>query len=204
MRAKTVLSAIAMFVPMMAMATRILWIGVDENSIVDLGVNRITITDWFKTLPCDPVDIGGTISVGGTPMPAGYEDPPHQQPPSVSFDDELVEFGLVVVDEYDEPTGQLADWQPIRLDVVDRNAVVRFDIGYWDADADWAFVSIASASAVLGDLLEPHTYEAGTLLPPTETPWRPTLFYGAIPEPVTANLARLGAIVLWLSSRRRR
>jgi len=204
MKLKTIISTAISFLPMVALPARILWAGMDGNAVVDIGGNRIHVADWFSTLPCSPVDIGGRIRIGDRAMPAGYEYPIGMQPPAVSFDDDITEFGLLVLDGNDEPTGQLADWQPIRLDIADQGSTVYFDIGYWDEDAGWSFVPVAYASASLGDLWSPHTYESGTLLPPTETPWRPSVFYGAIPEPNVACLALVGAVILWLCRRRRK
>ena len=158
------------------------------------------LSQWWTTLSCAPVDVGARILVDGVPMPSGYEDPsgyipPGQSAPTIVFDDEITEFGVLLVDENEDPTGQYADWTPTRLDNTSLSAIVSFDIGYWDENADWVFVPIATATTTLGDIWDAHSYDAGTLAPPTQTPWRPTAFY-AVPEPSTAILAMLGTCLL--------
>ena len=182
-----------------AMADRILWVGIGDNPQVEVNGVMTPLATWIASLPCDPVDVGGRIRIGNTALPAGWEDqtqpiPSGQQNHPVVFDDDIREFMVNVVDAYDNPTGSYADWQPIRLDNTDLNAMVFFELGYWDAAADWEFVPMASANAPLGDLWDAHTYETFDLNPPTATPWRP--FAVAVPEPSTAILALLGTCLL--------
>lgn len=186
-----------------AMATQIMWVGVDETALVHLSDQTVNIVDWIALLgnsPLNvaPVDVGGRIRIGDTALPAGYEYPEGQNPPAVSFDDDITEFGLVVVDDNDEPTGAYANWQPIKLPegITKSPVTIYYDIGYWDANADWEFVTVATAVGSLDALWDNHTYTAGTLLPPTETPWKPRDFY-AVPEPSTAILALLGVGLLF-------
>jgi len=195
---KTIIAALISLCCAYSNATQILWVGIDENAKVHLSDQTVSIVDWIALLGnspsyVDPVDVGGRIRIGDTALLAGYEDPPDQNPPAVSFDDEITEFGLVLVDDNDEPTGMYADWQPIKLpeEITKSHTPIYYDIGYCDANADWEFVTIATAIGFVDELWDNHTYIAGTLAPPTETPWRPNNFY-AVPEPSTTLLALLG------------
>lgn len=192
---KKALTTILALLTILSSATQIMWVGIDKNALVHINDNVLSINDWITTLQCAPEDVGACIRVGDTAMPAGYEDPPYQQPPSVVFDEDISEFCVIVTDIYGEPTGMYADWQPIRLDNTDKSATVYYDIGYWDENLDWEFVTVATATDMLGNLWNQHTYEAGTLLPPTETPWKPSDYY-AIPEPSPSILAILGTLFL--------
>ena len=160
----------------------------------------MNLSQWWTTLSCAPADVGARIRVDGVPMPSGYKDPsgyipPGQSAPSIFFDDEITEFGVLMVDDNGDPTGLYTDWTPTRLDNTSLTAIVSFDIGYWDENKDWAFVPIATAITTLGEIWDAHTYEAGTLAPPTQMPWRPDYFV-AVPEPSTAILALLGVGML--------
>ena len=187
---------IALFA-MSAMANRIMWVGIGDNPQVEVNGVMTPLGTWIASLPCNPADVAARIRINDEVMPAGYEDPPGQNPPAVSFDDEITDFGVLMVEESSQDTWTpvvpwtYSDRQPIRLDNTDLNATVFFDLGYVDADGN--FTQVASTSAVLGDLWDSHTYEAGTLLPPTETPWRP---FAAVPEPSTTILALFGVGML--------
>ena len=197
MRTTRLLALLAAFAAFSAYGTQIMWVGVDENAMVHLPNQTINIAYWITSLQCAPVDIGGRIRIGDTALPAGYEYPKDQNPPAVSFDDDITEFGLVVVDDNDEPTGAYADWQPIKLpeDITKSHIAIYYDIGYWDENNNWDFVSVATAVGYVDNLWDNHTYTAGTLAPPDETSWYPDHFY-AVPEPSTAFLTVLGALFL--------
>lgn len=191
-KALTILTALLTFA---ASAAQIMWVGIDENALVHVDNQILSLNDWMLTFQCAPEDVGARIRIDDVAMPAGYEDPPYQQPPSVVFDDDYSEFGVIVT-SYD--TGEFvgyANWQPIRLDNTDLSAIVCYDIGYWDENQDWEFITVATATDTLGNLWNQHTYETGTLLPPTETPWKPANYY-AIPEPSPSILAILGTLFL--------
>ena len=187
-----------------AMAGRILWVGIGDNPQVEVNGVMTPLATWIASLPCDPADVGGRIRIGNTALPSGWEDPtqpipPGQQHHPVVFDDDITEFEVNLVDTDGNPTGGYADWQPIRLtDVKDSdplNVEIFFDLGYWDENSNWDFVSVATASAYVDSAFwNAHSYESGTLAPPTETPWRP--FAVAVPEPSTAILALLGTCLL--------
>ena len=191
-KALTILTALLTFA---ASAAQIMWVGINENALVHIDNQVLSLNDWLLTLQCAPEDVGARIRIGDAAMPAGFDDPPGQQPPHVVFDEEVSEFGILVTDMYTGDFVSYADWQPIRLDNTDKSAVVYYDIGYWDESLDWEFVTVATATDTLGNLWNKHTYETGTLLPPTETPWKPVDYY-AIPEPRPAILAILGTLFL--------
>lgn len=184
---------------MNANSATVLWVGIDDSSTIDYVTHSLSISDWISSLPCLPEDAGARILVDGAAMPAGHEDPsgyipPGQTAPSIVFDDDISEFSLVLTDTDANPIGY-ADWQPIRLDNSDPGSHVRYEIGYWDETRDWEFVPLAYASAQMSELLGIHTYESGSLAPPTQTPWRPTVF-NAVPEPSSAMLLLAGMLLL--------
>ncbi len=75
---------------------------------------------------------------------------------------------------------------------------VFFELGYvdWD-DFDSPFITLATASASVQDLIDGnYTYQSGTIYPPTQENWMPTQF-NAVPEPTTALLALLGVGILF-------
>lgn len=200
---KTIIGLVMILFTMTAAATQVLWVGVDEQALVHLPEQTVSIVDWMNLignapLNVAPVDIGGRIRIGNTALPAGYEYPEGQNPPAVSFDDDISEFGLVMVDDNDEPTGAYADWQPIKLPegITPSHTAIYYDIGYWDANADWEFVVVATATGFVDEIWDNHTYTAGTLAPPTETLWKPDNFH-AVPEPSAAILALLGVGMLF-------
>lgn len=152
-------------------------------------------------------NMGGRILVDGVAMPAGYEYPEGQNPPAVDFDDDYTEFGLGVVDDNDNWTGAYSDWSPIKLgeeDPATLDVGVIFEIGYWDENDDWNFIPLASSDSFPLNRMNDHYYEAGTLLPPTETPWKPIDFYTdyPVPEPSSISLFLSGLLILMLSRKR--
>ena len=82
----------------------------------------------------------------------------------------------------------------------DDSEVIVFELGYVDWDDDTApFIPLATAESTYGQLYsDKHTYESGTILPPGETNWMPTMFHGLdpIPEPSVSALLLVGAVVL--------
>lgn len=199
------LKLLVVFVVMFAMslpAAQILWVGVADNATVHVDGNNYTVARWANAIGQDMVNVGGRILVNGTPMLAGYEDPSGYIPagqtaPSIVWDDDITDFMIAVVNQYDEPTGRYADWQPINLgdeDLADKSAQVVFQLGYWDDDGWGDFVPLVYASDVLGNLWDLHTYTTGSLAPPNETPWKPVDFYGStpIPEPSITILMSIG------------
>ena len=204
---KIVMGLVMALFAMNAMADRILWVGIGDNPQVEVNGVMTPLATWIASLPGDP---GGRIRVNGIPMVTGFEDPNQVADPSLipagqttpsivwetDFEGEHIgpytDFELSVVDENFNPIpGMYVDWTPIRLDITDSTASVFFDLGYYDDNYD--FVSMASTSAVLGDLWSAHTYETGSLAPPIQTPWRP---FAAVPEPSTAILALFGTCLL--------
>lgn len=184
-----------------ANAAQILWAGVNENALVHLGNQTQTVAEWISSLQLTPIDVGGRIRIGDTALPAGFQTDPYNKDSVVFFDD-ASEFELGVSEEIEEDVyiwkeGMYADWQPIKLPSESPSHVkIYFDIGYWDENADWDFVAVATATDYLDNIWNAHTYTTGTLAPPTETPWRPDNFY-AVPEPSTALLALLGVGMLF-------
>ena len=205
---KALITTILALAALGAGAARILWVGIDDQSLVHLSDQTLHIADWFSAVQtehgCDPVDIGGRIRIGDTVLLAGYSDPsgyipPGQSAPTILFDPDITEFGLLVVDQYDEPTGAYADWQPIQLNATadsdPEHLEIYFDIGYWDANSAWEFVPLATAVSWVDTIWSMHSYESGTLLPPGESPWRPVDFY-AVPEPSTCMLLAVGMLLM--------
>lgn len=95
-----------------------------------------------------------------------------------------------------------AEWNQFLLgDAPNGAAKVTMEVGYVDLD-DWfsVFVPLASATATVGQLMDAdHTYEAGTLGPPTENPWTPMDFHAVdadIPEPSTVCMFLAGVLLL--------
>lgn len=201
---KRLLALLLLFAAVSARSSYIMWVGMDENATISDGVSTVNFLVYLSA-KADAVNMGGRIRIGDEALPAGYEDPPDQNPPAVSFDDEIVDFGLVVVDGDDQPTGAYGDWQPIKIpdDVSPYSHVkVYYDIGYWDEADDWNFVKVATAEEWLDVLYnEGHIYEAGTLAPPIETPWRPLEYSTVVPEPSTGALFLLGTFLLFRKNR---
>lgn len=200
---KTFLTILLSLFMYTASATQVLWAGIDANALVHLGNQTMSIANWITSLE---YSAGGRIRIGDTALYAGFEDPsgyipPGQTAPSIVWEADFegdhygpyTDFELEVVDQNGNPMpGQYADWQPIKL-LSDSSSHVKiyFDIGYFDENADWDFVAVATAADYLDNIWDAHTYTAGTLLPPTETPWKPQHYYG-IPEPSASLLALLG------------
>lgn len=200
---KKLLTLFFMFLTMTVQATYVLWVGVNKNAVVHAGDNTFSIPQFASIVGQPMENVGGRILVDGVAMPAGYEHLPREIPPRVDFDDDISEFGLAVVDDYHVWTGSYADWQPIKLG--DENPAtldvgVIFEIGYWDENDDWNFIPLASSDSFSPNGMNDHYYEAGTLLPPTETPWRPIDFYTdyPVPEPSIVILTILGACAMLL------
>jgi hypothetical protein len=195
---KKALTLLLAILSIAASATQIMWVGADEGMKVHLGNTTLSITDWISTLACTPDNVAGRISIGDLPQAAGYEVGYRE----CEFDDDIVDFGILLTEEVEPGVWQAvtpltyADYQPIRLtENTPSDVSVFYELGYWDENLDWEFVPVAVASASLNDLWAAHTYTAGTLAPPTETPWHPTDFY-AIPEPNPSILAILGTLFL--------
>ena len=141
-------------------ASQVLWVGIDDNAKIHVNQSEYTMLEWANEIGQDMVNVGARITVGGDPMPAGYEDPsgyipPGQSAPTIFFDDPVwgiaYEFGVGMVDNNDEWTGDYADWQPIRLDNTDKSAEIIFELGYWDDNYD--FVSLAIEDDIKHDFL---------------------------------------------------
>ena len=204
---KTMIKILFLLFVCMAMSVQaeyVLWVGVDKNAVVHAGENTYSIQQFANIVGQPMANMGGRILVDGVAMPAGYEHLPREIPPRVDFDDDFSEFGLAVVDDYDVWTGSYADWQPIKLGEENPTTLdigVIFEIGYWDENDDWNFIPLGSSNSFPLSEMDDHYYEAGTLAPPTETPWRPIDFYTdyPVPEPSTTLLTVLGACVCLLS-----
>lgn len=207
MRTTRLLALLAAFAAFSAFGTQILWVGIDDNAIVHLQDQTINIADWIATLANAP---GGRIRIGDTALYAGFEDPsgyipPGQTAPSVVWETDFegehygpyTDFDLQVVDTNGDPMpGQYADWQPIKLPDDDSSHIkIYFDIGYFDENNNYDFVSIATAVDYVDNVWNAHTYTTSELDPPTATPWRPKAYY-AVPEPSTALLGAIGILLL--------
>ena len=181
----------------------VLWVGVSENAVVHIGGNTYSIPQFASIVGQPMENMGGRILVDGIAMPAGYEDPPDQNPPAVNFDDDITELGLGGVDNDGNWTGAYSDWQPIKLgeeDPATLDVGVIFEIGYWDENDDWNFIPLGSSDSFSLNEMYDHYYKAGTVLPPEQTPWRPIDFYtdSPVPEPSVTLLAILGACAMLL------
>ena len=168
-------------------ANRILWVGIGDNPQVEVNGVMTPLATWIASLPCDPADVGARIRVGDTAMPAGYQAFTDKGEEYIEFDNDTTEFEVALT------SGGWADYQQIRLDNTDLNAMVFFELGYWDESANWEFVPMASANAPLSDLWNAHTYETFDMSEPVAGPWRP---FATVPEPSTAILALLGTCLL--------
>lgn len=194
MKMKKIVMGLLIALAMSAPADRILWVGIagiGDEPRVEVNGTMTPLATWIASLPCDPADVGGRIRIGNTALPAGWEDPPDSK--NYIFEDDITEFELA------GGGSTWADWQPIRLtnvkDSDPLNTEIFFDLGYWDENSNWDFVAMATASAYVDSAFwNAHSYESGTLAPPTETPWRP--FAVAVPEPSPAILALLGTCPL--------
>ena len=82
----------------------------------------------------------------------------------------------------------------------DDSEVIVFELGYVDWSDDTSpFVPLATAESTYGQLRDDrHTYESGTIAPPDESNWMPTMFQGLgpVPEPSVSTLLLVGAVVL--------
>ena len=173
----------------------------------------VLVSTWVSMLDCEPFDIAARIRIGDDAQQAGYQDPsgyipPGQTAPTIIFEEGVTDFGVLVLDANDEWTGDYTDWQPIRLSSSDMSQPVYFDIGIYQetspGSGEYEFVPLATATETLGNLWGTHTYEAGTLAPPSQTAWKPTDYYYEVlpvPEPSTAALTMAGLALLF---RRRR
>ena len=200
---KIVMGLVMALFAMNAPADRILWVGIDPDAEVHIGKDVSRLGDWIDSYNGMA---GGQILLSTTALYAGFEDPsgyipPGQVAPSVVWETDFegehigpyMDFELSVVDEnYDPIPGMYADWQAIRLqageDTDPSHMALYFNIGYYDDD--YNFTPVASAMNYMDAVWDAHTYESGTLAPPTQTPWRPAAFY-AVPAPSPAILALL-------------
>ena len=194
------------------MTEQVLWAGVYPDAKIHKGDEIYSWTGFADMIGQDIENIGFRIIINGVEMPLGSSYPsgyipPGQSAPTIYFDypgeGQAYEAGVGSVDNDDVWTGDYADWQPVRLDIVDELASVIFEIGYWNENDNWNFISVAYSEPVsLGSLWNDHTYTTGTLAPPTENPWRPTDFYMPVPEPSIGVLIALGMLPLLLIRRR--
>ncbi len=186
---------------------QILWTGLDDTAVIDNGIARVNISDWINTLSCTPDNVAARISIDGMYMRVGYEDPsgyipPGQSAPTIMFDSpewgEQYDYGILVCDDNLEPyiPYWYADYNTIEIVGDNMNAPVVYELGYWDENLGWDFVPLAYAQDTLGNLWNAHTYENGTLAPPLQTPWSPSVFYTNVPEPSCGILAILGMALL--------
>lgn len=203
---KRVLFLMTMTFALTCRGAYILWVGVDENAVLKDGYSIPTgFTSWVTRSDITG-NAGGRIRIGDTVLLAGWEDPPMSK--NVVFDDDITDFCLEMFED-DLATvrpGEYANWQPIRIpDGVNpaEHIEICYDIGYFDVENDWAFVTVATATSCLdllynGDITGKHIYETGTLAPPTEVPWRPLEYEYVtdVPEPSTAVLALTGVVLL--------
>lgn len=216
---KRVLLMLLMVAASKAYSIQVLWVGVSENARVHVGSSQYGVSAWASSIGQDFGNLGARITVGGEPLQAGFADPNELENPSLipagqsgpsiiwEFEGEsLYEFYVAMVDEYGEPNGMYADWQPINLgdeNAVEKSAKIFFELGYFADDGEGDFVPMAYASDTIEDIWNAHTYTSGTLAPPDESPWRPLDFYadGITPEPSAIALLAIGVCMI-LKTRR--
>ena len=113
------------------------------------------------------------------------------------------EFGVELADGGDGRwgSGHYGTQSPINSDITD-NSIFIMQIGYahYDEDLDDSYwVTLAdSSSEKYSSLVNVHTYEAGSIAPPTYTPWNPNQFTSTaeVPEPPSTILAIIGMGIL--------
>lgn len=194
---KKFLILLFMCLAMPVQASYVLWVGINENAVIHAGENTFSIPQ-FANIVGQPMDnMGGRILVGNEVMPPYYEWPPDSK--NYDYDDLTVDdYGVDSFYLDVENSDGYADWQAIYLANSDRSAEVIFELGYWDANDN--FVPLATATDILENLWNKHTYETFTLAPPTETPWRPIDFYTDYPVPESSIpiLTILGICIMLL------
>ena len=181
---------------MLVQAGQVLWAALDESSIVDVNDSRVPFREYMNGAG-QFINAARIVADGN---PARLWMPEYEGEPGYWEEDFPV---TCLKDEDGEyPMGEYSS----QFDMGDdpkNSMMVIFELGYvadWD-DESSPFIALATAQSTYGQLdSEKHIYQAGTLLPPVETNWMPTIFYAdtPIPEPSIAILAIFGICAMLL------
>ena len=177
------------FTSMISNAATVLWAALDENSVVSTDGSTQYILDYRNNAGQYINAARIVIDDGPAPLwiPEYGGDPAYWETeyPEVCLQDEDGWYGM-------------PKWssQFNMEENPDNDMAVIFELGYIDWDSTDPFVTLAVAESTYGQLdLDNHIYPAGTLAPPTEANWMPTVFYAnsLVPEPSTSILLLVGA-----------
>jgi len=178
-------------------ASTILWAALDENSVINTGGSSIPFREYVSGT--GQFVNAARLVAEGNPIPLWI--PEYEGEPGYWEED----FPVVCLQG---PDGE--PWEMPRFssqfnmgENPDNSMTVIFELGYvsdWD-DESSPFMALATTQLTYGQLdSEKHIYPAGTLNPPIEADWMPTIFYADIPvpEPSIFVLVVIGMCVLLL------
>ena len=179
---KKLLTLFFMCLAMSVQAIQILWVGINENAIIDFGSYRMTVAEWVNSLEDPELDAGFQIRTDETPLPEVYSG--------------LTDIMMIQSDEF----GAGGRWNPFLcpIDVrsVGDDEVIYYDLFQWDYSLDdYKFVATASSNI---NLLENYGYETFDINPSYAKEWKPDIYYAPVPEPSITILAILGACAMLL------
>ena len=191
---------LSMCLAMSVQAVTVLWAALDESSVVDENGSIVPFREYVNG--AGQFVNAARLVTNGNPIPLWI--PEWDGDPGYWEED----FPVTCLKDEDGEYSMGKRSSQFNLgNKPDTSMAVIFELGYvadWD-DESSSFITLATAQSTIGELIDGnYTYPSGTIYPPTQENWMPTIFYAdsPIPEPSSVSLFLSGLLILMLSRKR--